>query len=78
MAEDVKYSAGQRIIAGQFGKGTIRFVGSINQKQGTWIGIQLDKADGKNDGSVQGVHYFTCEKKIMEYLCHQKMQQSEL
>lgn len=30
---------------------------------GTWYGIELDKAAGKNDGSVNGVKYFSCKMK---------------
>ncbi|XP_035829127.1 CAP-Gly domain-containing linker protein 4-like [Aplysia californica] len=28
--------------------------------EGTWLGIELRKPKGKNDGSVQGKRYFTC------------------
>ena len=28
---------------------------------GKWIGVVLDDAKGKNNGSVQGKKYFTCE-----------------
>lgn len=40
--------------------GTIRFVGSIAGKKGEWYGIEWDDPSrGKNDGSVDGVRYFT-------------------
>lgn len=29
-------------------------------QDGVWVGIELDDAKGKNDGSVQGIRYFTC------------------
>jgi len=29
---------------------------------GKWIGVALDEAKGKNNGTVQGKHYFTCEE----------------
>ena len=29
---------------------------------GKWIGVVLDEAKGKNDGTVQGKTYFTCPK----------------
>ena len=29
-------------------------------KKGTWVGIELEGATGKNDGSVQGIAYFAC------------------
>jgi len=28
---------------------------------GKWIGVALDEAKGKNNGTVQGKRYFTCE-----------------
>lgn len=43
--------------------GTIRFVGSTQFETGQWVGIELDLPQGKNDGSVRGVQYFTCEKQ---------------
>jgi len=29
---------------------------------GKWIGVALDEAKGKNNGTVQGKRYFTCEE----------------
>ena len=29
---------------------------------GKWIGVALNEAKGKNNGSVQGKKYFTCEE----------------
>ncbi|KAI9106166.1 dynein associated protein-domain-containing protein [Phlyctochytrium arcticum] len=45
-------------------KGTVRFAGTTSFATGLWIGIELEAPKGKNDGSVQGTRYFTCE---MEY-----------
>ncbi|KAJ2831173.1 hypothetical protein GGI24_001658, partial [Coemansia furcata] len=42
-------------------RGTLRFLGPIDGKQGTWAGIELDEVGkGKNDGSVAGKSYFVC------------------
>nr|XP_054586158.1 CAP-Gly domain-containing linker protein 4 isoform X3 [Nothobranchius furzeri] len=48
--------AGQKI-------GTLRFCGSTEFSGGLWAGVELDKPEGKNDGSVAGVQYFTCPLK---------------
>ncbi|MEQ2187132.1 hypothetical protein GOODEAATRI_001473 [Goodea atripinnis] len=43
--------------------GTLRFCGSTEFSGGLWAGVELDKPEGKNDGSVAGVQYFTCRVK---------------
>lgn len=40
--------------------GVIRFIGETKFALGKWIGVQLTSPNGKNDGSVSGVRYFTC------------------
>uniref|UniRef100_A0A1A7W8M1 CAP-GLY domain containing linker protein family, member 4 n=1 Tax=Iconisemion striatum TaxID=60296 RepID=A0A1A7W8M1_9TELE len=50
------------VIAGQK-VGTLRFCGSTEFSGGLWAGVELDKPEGKNDGSVAGVQYFTCRVK---------------
>lgn len=50
------------VIAGQK-VGTLRFCGSTEFSGGLWAGVELDRPEGKNDGSVAGVQYFTCRLK---------------
>ena len=40
--------------------GTVRYRGSTHFKEGEWVGLELDRAKGKNDGEVRGVRYFRC------------------
>lgn len=42
--------------------GVIRFIGNTQFATGTWYGIELNTAIGKNDGSVNNVGYFKCSK----------------
>ncbi|XP_072188159.1 CAP-Gly domain-containing linker protein 4 isoform X3 [Excalfactoria chinensis] len=50
------------VIAGQK-VGTLRFCGTTEFASGQWAGIELDEAEGKNNGSVGKVQYFKCAPK---------------
>ncbi|XP_066451209.1 CAP-Gly domain-containing linker protein 4 isoform X2 [Eleutherodactylus coqui] len=50
------------LIAGQK-VGTLRYCGPTQFATGQWAGIEMDEADGKNNGSVGGVQYFKCSPK---------------
>lgn len=52
---------GSRVLVQDKYAGTIRFYGTAQFAQGTWVGVALDTEAGKNDGNVQGVQYFKCQ-----------------
>ena len=56
-----KNSIGRRVVIGGAEEGTLRYYGRTAFASGVWCGIELDRALGKNDGSVDGVIYFTCK-----------------
>ena len=57
----MSFAIGQRVaVSGRVGEGTVRFTGNTQFSSGQWIGIELDAADGRNNGSVNGVVYFEC------------------
>ena len=41
------------------GRGVVRFIGPTSFAIGKWVGVELYEPNGKNDGSVNGTHYFT-------------------
>merc|ERR1719163_2319201 len=53
--------AGRRVRLAKGGTGVVRFAGRTRFAGGVWLGIELDEPAGKNDGSVAGTRYFTCE-----------------
>lgn len=41
-------------------KGTVQYIGRTEFAPGVWLGVELRKPSGKNDGSVNGKRYFNC------------------
>ena len=52
---------GDRILVNESKLGTLQFCGTVEFAGGTWAGVELDEPDGKNDGTVNGITYFTTE-----------------
>lgn len=39
----------------------MRFLGTTDFAEGDWVGVELEEAQGKNDGVVKDRQYFTCK-----------------
>jgi tubulin-folding cofactor B len=61
-AENIEIGARCEVKDGSGSRGEVMYVGQVPEiKWGWFVGVKLDLARGKNDGSCQGVSYFNCE-----------------
>ena len=51
---------GRRVVVGGVKLGVLRFKGTVQFAPGLWAGVELDEAEGTNDGTKEGVAYFSC------------------
>lgn len=49
-----KKDVGKKVIVGQVGVGTLMYVGPVEGRTGVFCGIELDRPEGKHDGTYQG------------------------
>ncbi|XP_041920413.1 CAP-Gly domain-containing linker protein 3 isoform X3 [Alosa alosa] len=64
MLSSIGLKLGDRVLLDDMKTGTLRFCGTTEFASGQWVGVELDEAEGKNDGSVGGVRYFICPPKM--------------
>ncbi|ETN37642.1 uncharacterized protein HMPREF1541_07265 [Cyphellophora europaea CBS 101466] len=57
---DVKI--GQTVESKDGKQGIVRYAGTLEIASGSWLGLELPDRSGKNDGSVQGKRYFSCQQ----------------
>jgi dynactin complex subunit len=62
-AEDCKFRVGQRVTTINTEKaarqsGVVKYVGTVQGYEGTWVGVDWDSGHGRHNGTVNGVQYF--------------------
>ena len=62
IATKLPYALADRIMVGGK-KGIVRYIGRTQFAKGMWTGIELENPDGKNNGTIEGIKYFTCAPK---------------
>lgn len=56
------FNVGDRVLVGGVQPGTLRFKGPTSFANGFWAGVELDKSEGSNNGTYDGVGYFVCDE----------------
>ncbi|NXG33366.1 CE350 protein, partial [Dromaius novaehollandiae] len=56
----LSFEIGDRVLVKKTQPGTLMFKGRTCFDSGYWAGVALDKAEGDNSGTYQGVKYFEC------------------
>ncbi|NWR76603.1 CE350 protein, partial [Centropus unirufus] len=57
------FNVGDRVLVSRVQPGTLRFKGLTKFAKGFWAGVELDKPEGNNNGTYDGVKYFDCKEK---------------
>ncbi|XP_029285221.1 LOW QUALITY PROTEIN: centrosome-associated protein 350 [Cottoperca gobio] len=60
--EMLSFNIGDRVLVGGVQPGTLRFKGPTSFANGFWAGVELDKSEGSNNGTYDGVVYFECDE----------------
>ncbi|OCT67026.1 hypothetical protein XELAEV_18038307mg [Xenopus laevis] len=56
------FALGDRVLVKGSMPGTLRYKGLVFFQEGHCAGVELDNAEGKHDGTFEGVKYFECPK----------------
>ncbi|XP_057582084.1 centrosome-associated protein 350 isoform X2 [Hippopotamus amphibius kiboko] len=61
--ELLDFHIGDRVLIGNVQPGILRFKGVTSFAKGFWAGVELDKPEGNNNGTYDGIVYFVCKEK---------------
>ncbi|XP_060589378.1 microtubule-associated protein futsch-like isoform X3 [Ruditapes philippinarum] len=58
---------------GKLSQGTIKFIGHLPGRGDIYLGVELDKEDGKHDGVFEGIRYFKCKPSKGVFVAYNKV-----
>ncbi|KFV50839.1 Centrosome-associated protein 350 [Gavia stellata] len=67
------FNIGDRVLVSKVQPGTLRFKGLTKFAKGFWAGVELDKPEGNNNGTYDGIKYFDCKEKHGIFVPPQKI-----
>ncbi|NXI94686.1 CE350 protein, partial [Psophia crepitans] len=67
------FNIGDRVLVSKVQPGTLRFKGLTKFAKGFWAGVELDKPEGNNNGTYDGIKYFDCREKHGIFASPQKI-----
>ncbi|XP_014451504.2 centrosome-associated protein 350 isoform X1 [Alligator mississippiensis] len=59
----LNFHIGDRVLVSSVQPGTLKFKGLTRFAKGIWAGVELDKPEGNNNGTYDGIKYFDCKEK---------------
>uniref|UniRef100_A0A7M4EIA9 Centrosomal protein 350 n=1 Tax=Crocodylus porosus TaxID=8502 RepID=A0A7M4EIA9_CROPO len=59
----LNFHIGDRVLVSSVQPGTLKFKGLTRFAKGVWAGVELDKPEGNNNGTYDGIKYFDCKEK---------------
>ncbi|GAV93005.1 CAP_GLY domain-containing protein, partial [Cephalotus follicularis] len=64
-SEAESFTLGQRVHSANDPRriGTVKYIGPVEDYSGMWIGVDWDNGQGKHDGSINRVRYFTAKSE---------------
>ncbi|XP_052244904.1 uncharacterized protein LOC127854035 isoform X3 [Dreissena polymorpha] len=58
---------------GKLSQGTIKFIGHLPGRGDIYLGVELDKEDGKHDGIFEAIRYFQCKPNKGVFVAYNKV-----
>ncbi|XP_052807269.1 uncharacterized protein LOC128236449 isoform X1 [Mya arenaria] len=58
---------------GKLSQGTIKFIGHLPGRGDIYLGVELDKEDGKHDGVFEDIRYFKCKPTKGVFVAYNKV-----